>query len=183
MVWIPNPQEPHGFFEAPVVQNCLTIIERDFKEALDYYYLDSPTYLTRYGQTNDVGASGEDLPDFQERSLGPAMRNVYPCLGVEPHANRTEEADDRSHILEVVRIRLYMAVSGDGPNATTTKLMKYVRVAHLILQNARRDFFTGMSNPFEVVLGFEHAYDLVRGDESIILRAAAIEVSVGIRER
>jgi hypothetical protein len=40
-----------------------------------------------------------------------------------------------------------------------------------------------MSNPFEVVLGFEHAYDVVRSTETIISRAGAIELTIGLRER
>lgn len=165
MPWTPNPNEPSGMFEGPVVANCKAILVRDFKGGLDHYY---PL---------------EDLPDFDELVLGPPLRNTFPCCAVEPQANRTEEAADRSHIIEVVRIRLYIAVTDDGPDTVSEKLFKYVRVVHLVLQNARTDFFTGMSNPFEVVLGFEHAYDLVRSDETIICRAAAIEVTVGIRER
>lgn len=183
MVFVPNPNEPSGFFEGQVVENCLTILTRDFKEGMDYYYLDSPTYLSRYGQANLVGAVGQDLPDLAELELGPPLRNVFPCGAIEPRTNSTEEADDRSHIAEVCRIRIYVAVTADSPKATTRKLFKYVRVIHLVLQNARLDFFTGMSNPFGVVLGFEHAYDVVRGDETIISRAAGIEVTVGIRER
>lgn len=165
MAWAPNPQEPAAMFEGPVAQNCLTILERDFKSGLDYYY------------------PSEDLLDFQERTLGPPLRDVYPCLAVEPRTNRTEEAGDRSHIIEVVRIRLFIAVSADGPSKVTELIMKYVRVAHLVLQSARRDFFTGMSNPFEVVLGFDHAYDVTRGSEPTIYRAGVIEVAVGVRER
>lgn len=165
MPWAPNANEPSGFFEGQVVENCLTILTRDFKEALDHYY------------------AADNLPDFQELELGPPLRNVFPCGAIEPRNNATEEADDRSHIAEVCRIRIYVAVTADSPKATTRKLFKYVRVIHLVLQNARLDFFTGMSNPFGVVLGFEHAYDVVRGDETIISRAAGIEVTVGLRER
>jgi hypothetical protein len=165
MVWTPNPNEPSGYFEGPIVNNCKTVLARDFKGALDYYY------------------PSEDLPNFQELVLGPALRNVFPCCGVEPRANSVNESDDRSHQIEVCRVRLYICVTADGPDATTNKLFKYVRVAHLVLQNARSDFFTGMSNPFEVALGFEHAYDVVRGDETIISRAAGIEVTVSLRER
>lgn len=165
MTWQPNSNEPAAMFEGPVVQNCLTILTRDFQEALDHYY------------------NGENLLDFQERTLGPPLRNVFPCLAVEPRTNRVDEAADRSHVVEVVRVRIYIAVTADGPSAVTELIMKYVRVVHLVLQTGRRDFFTGMSNPFEVVLGFEHAYDVVRGDETIISRAAAIEVTVGLRER
>lgn len=183
MAWQPNPAEPHGFFEGPIVGNCKTVLARDFKEALDYYYLDSPTYLTRYGTANAVGPTGEDLSDFQELVLGPALRNAFPCCGIEPRTNTANEAEDRSHQIEVCRVRLYMAVTHDGPDAVTERLFKYVRVAHLVLQHARADFFNGMSNPFGVILDFEHAYDVVRGDETSISRAAAIEVTVSLRER
>jgi len=163
--WMPNPREPSGFFEGPIVANCKTILARDFKGGLDYYY------------------PGDRLPDFQELVLGPALRNTFPCCGVEPRTNAITEADDSSHQIEVCRIRLYMIVTADGPDAVTEKLFKYVRVAHLVLQNARADFFTGMSNPFGVVLDFEHFYDLVRTSETIIGRGAAVEVTVNIRER
>ncbi len=165
MSWTPNPNEPSGFFEGQIVENCLAIMQRDFKGGLDYYY------------------PSDGLLDFEELELGPPLRNVFPCAAIEPRANTVNESDDRSHQAEACRIRIYMAVTGDGPKATTRKLFKYVRVAHLVLQNARRDFFTGMSNPFGVVLDFEHAYDVVRSDETIVCRAAAIEVKVSLRER
>lgn len=164
-MWRPDPNEPSGFFEGPIVGNCKAIIERDFKGALDYYY------------------PGERLKGFQELVLGPALKNVFPCCGIEPRTNVIVEAEDSSHQIEVCRIRLYMIVTADGPDAVTEMLFKYVRVAHLVLQNARRDFFTGMSNPFGVVLDFEHAYDVVRGDDTTVARAAGVEVAVSIRER
>lgn len=183
MAWQPDANEPHGFFEAPIIRNCKAILLRDFKEALDWYYLDTSTYTTRYGVPNEVGSTGEDLPDLQELVIGPALRDVYPCCGIEPRTNSVNASDDNSHQIEVCRMLIEIAVCADGPDATTNKLFKYVRVAHLVLQNARRDFFTGMSNPFGVVLGFEHSYGLLRGDESIILRAAQIELTVSLRER
>lgn len=184
MAWRPDPNEPSAMFEGPVLQNCLTILARDFKEALDWYYLDTPTYTTRYGQANEVGPTGEDLLDFQERALGPALQNIFPCLGVEPRINDTEDAEDNSHELEAIRVQLNLAVTADGPDAVTVLIMKYVRVVHLVLQNARWELVTGMSNPFGVVLvDFVHVYDLAREQNSIISRAAAIQMSVGLRER
>lgn len=166
MAWTPDPQEPSAMFEGPVLQNCLTILERDFKEALDYYY---PT---------------EDLLDFQERSLGPPLRNIFPCLGVEPITNDTEAADDNSHQLEAIRVRLNMCVQADGPARVSDLIMKYVRVVHLVLQNARWELVTGMSNPFGVILvDFAHVYFPTTEINSIISRAAAVQMSVGLRER
>ena len=166
MVYVPNPREPSGVFEGQIIENALTILTRDFQEALDHYY------------------PSQNLPDFAELEIGPALRNVFPCGAIEPRTNRTEGAEDNSHILEICRFRVYVAVTGDGPKATTRKLFKYVRVVHLVLQNAKQDFFSGMSNAFGLVLiDFEHAYDVTREKDSIISRAAGIEVSIGIRER
>lgn len=166
MVWQPDAREPAAMFEGPVVQNCLTILTRDFKEALDYYY------------------SGENLLDFQERTLGPPLRNVYPCIGVEPSRNAITEADDRSHLLEVVRVQINLAVTADGPSKVTELIMKYVRVTHLVLQNARHELVIGMSSPFgAVLLDFDHLFDWTREKNSIITRAAALMLSIGVRER
>ena len=166
MPWIPDPDEPSGSFEGQVVENVLTILTRDFKQALDHYY---PL---------------DNLPDFAELELGPPLRNVFPCASIEPIRSTLDASDDNSFIAEVGRVRVYVAVTGDGPKVTTRKLFKYVRVLHLLLQNSKNDFRTGMSNPHGVVLGeFEHAYDVVRSDNTTISRAAAVEISIGMRER
>ena len=183
MPWQPNPQLPQAEFEGPILQNCLTVLTRDFKEALDYHFLDSPTYLTRYGVANNVGASGADLDDFQERSLGPPLRNVFPCLGVEPVTNKVTEADDGSHFLEVARVQLNLAVTADGPDAVTILIMKYVAMVTRVLTQARWELVEGLSNPFGVILvDFDHLYDRTRETNSVITRAAAVIMGIGFRE-
>lgn len=166
MAWAPNPNEPSAVFEGPVVDNTLAVIERDFKGALDYYY------------------AAENLPDFGERALGQILRNEFPCLAVTPRNNPTEEADDRSHIVEAARVDIYIGVTADTPNTVTRLIMKYVRVMDAVLRSARRDFFTGMSNPFEVVLSVDHTYGPVGGpQDSIYFRGAVVELTVSLRER
>lgn len=165
MVWVPNPNEPAAFFEGPIVQNTLNIITRDFKGAADYYY------------------PSDDLEDFDERALGQPQKNTFPCLAVWPVTNVTDEADDRSHIVEAARIRIYVGVIADGANSVKIKIMKYVRVLHLVLMTARRDFFTGMSNPFEVVLKIDHYYDVTRSDDNVFFNAAVVDLTVSLRER
>lgn len=166
MPWTPNPNEPSGIFEGQIAENVLTILTRDFKNALDYYY------------------PSDNLADFAELELGPPLRNVFPSGSIEPIRSTIEESEDGSHLIEEARVRIYVAVTGDGPKATTRKLQKYARVVTLVLLNARNDFRTGMSNPFGVILlRFEHGYDVVRTDESIIMRAAAVEMAIALRER
>lgn len=165
MPYVPNPDEPVAMFEEQIVDNCLAIIERDFGGALTYYY---PT---------------EGYPDFDERALGMPLKNTFPCVSVSPLSNLVDEGDDRSNIIEVCRVRIFLGVTADGPNAVKRKIQRYVRVMDLILRNARRDFFIGMSNPFEVVLRTEHFYDVERSDETVVFNAAIVDLSVGIRER
>lgn len=169
MVYVPNPNEPVGMFEEQIVDNCLTIITRDFGAALAYYY---PAEF----------ASG-DYPDFDERYLGMPLKETFPCVSVSPLSNLTDEADDRSYIVEAARIRIFIGVTADGPNAVKRKIQKYVRVMNLVLRNARRDFFTGMSNPFGVVLKIEHLYDVERSDETVFFNAAIVDLTVSLCER
>lgn len=166
MSWTPNANEPSAVFEGPIIDNCLTVITRDFKGGLDYYY------------------AAANLPDFQERALGQILGNSFPCLAITPRSNQIQEVDDRSHLVEAARINIYIGVAGDGPNTVTTNIMKYVRAMNGILRSARRDFFTGMSNPFEVVLDINHAYGPVGGpEENIYFRGAMVELTVNLRER
>lgn len=165
MVYTPNANEPVAMFEEQIIDNCLAIIERDFGEALEYYY------------------PSEDYPDFDERSLGMPLKNTFPCVSLSPVSNPTDEADDRSYIAEAARIRIFVGVTADGPNAVKRKVMRYVRVMNLVLRNARRDFFTGMSNPFGVVLKIEHVYDVERSDETVFFNAAIVDVTVSLCER
>lgn len=166
MAWAPNANEPNAVFEQPIIDNVLTIITRDFKGGLDYYYL------------------SENLPDFAERALGQVLRNQFPCLAISPRNNPVEEAADRSHLIEVAQVDIYIGVTGTGPDVVTRLIMKYVRVMNAILRSARLDFFTGMSNPFGVMLGFNHRYGPVGGPtDSIYFRAAVVELTVSLRER
>lgn len=166
MVWTPNPKEPAANFELPIINNTLTVITRDFQGALDYYY------------------QGEGLPDFRERALGQILRKEFPCLAISPRNNPTEEVDDRSHIVSAARIDIFMGVVGDSPDTVTRLIMKYVQVMDAVLRSARRDFFTGMSNPFGVVLDIAHVYAPVGGpSNSIYFRGAVVELTVNLRER
>lgn len=165
MAWTPDPNEPSAVFEGPIVENTLTIITRDFKGGLDHYY------------------AADNLPDFAERELGQIIGNQFPCLAITPRSNPIIEADDRSYLAEAARINIYIGVEGDGPGAVTRKIMKYVRVMDSILRSARRDFFTGMTNPFGVVLDTTHEYGAVGGPvESVYFRGAIVGLTVNLRE-
>lgn len=167
MTWEPNPKEPAANFEGPIIDNTLAIITRDFKGALDYYF------------------AADDYPDFKERRLGQIEKLNFPCLAIGPRNNTTEEADDRSYMIEAARIDIYIGVTADKPDTVTRLIMKYVKVMNAVLRSARLDFFTGMSNPFGVVLDITHNYGPLGGPDanSIYFRGAYVELTVGLRER
>lgn len=165
MSWTPDPNEPSAVFELPIMDNALAIITRDFKGGLDHFYL------------SDV------LPDFAERELGQIIGNQFPCLAITPRENVITEADDRSYLAEAARLNIYMGVTGENPTDVSRKIMKYVRVMDAILRSARRDFFTGMTNPFGIVLKTIHEYGPVGGpQDSVYFRGAVLGLTVNLRE-
>jgi hypothetical protein len=165
MTWTPNPNEPSAVFEEPVINNALAIITRDFAGGLKYFYPD------------------QRLPDFKERSLGKAHKNEFPCVAITPRGNEIDEAEDGSHLVEVATFDIYLGVTGKDATTVTQLIMRYVRVMDAILRSARLDFFTGMSNPFEVVLQLNHSYGPVGDDETIYFRGAIVSVTLRLRER
>jgi len=162
MVWTPKFA---AVFDEPIINNALTVITRDFKLGLDYFY------------------PGQSLPDFKERALGQIQGNGYPSLAIGPAENETVQADDDSYIVEAARVVIYIGVTDDGPTTVTRKIMKYVRVMDAVLRSAKNDFFTGMSNPGGVYLEIRHSYDSLRGEKPSYFRAAVIELTVNISER
>lgn len=169
--WTP---EFSAVFEEPIINNTLAVIERDFKAALDHFY---PTEAAL------PSTSPLFLKDFQERALGQVLKNEFPCLAITPRSNPTQEVDDASHIIEAARVDIYIGVSDDGPDTVTRRIMKYVRAMDAVLRTAKRDFFTGMSNPFGVWLEVEHTYWPIGSENSIYFRSAIVELTVNLRER
>jgi hypothetical protein len=165
MSWTPDPNEPSAVFELPIMDNALAIIVRDFKGGLDYFY------------------SSDSLPDFVEREMGQIIGLQFPCLAITPRENTITQADDNSYLVEAARMNIYMGVTGENPTDVSRKIMKYVRVMDTILRSARRDFFTGMTNPFKIVLETIHEYGPVGGPEnSVYFRGAILGLTVNLRE-
>lgn len=162
MAWTPNANEPSANFEGPITENVMRVITRDFKGGLDYHFED------------------EDLPDFRERTVGLIQKLEFPCLAIGPRSTDVDEADH--HLVEAARMDIYMGVVSDTPTNVSYLIMKYVKVMNAVLRSARRDFFEGMSNPFEVVLGIRHQYTPVGEHEGVHFRGAYLELTVNLRE-
>lgn len=170
MVWIPDPNEPEAKFDEPIILNTLAIVERDFKEALDYY--------------STLYSWGVLYPDFAERALGQVLRNEFPCFAIGPRTNTTAGAEDNACIIEVVRYSNYIGVAGDSAADVTTKIMRYTKVFNSVLRSARNELRQGLSNGFGLIIeNITHDYGPVADRESIYFRAVLIEVALSLRER
>lgn len=163
MTWAPRFS---AIFEEQIITNTKAVIVRDMKAALDYFY------------------PAATLPDFTERALGQVIGDTYPFLALGPRENRVDEVDDRSHLIEAARISLYIGVTDDSPENVTIKIMRYVRALDAVLRTARQDFFTGMSNPFGIILEVTHSYPgFIGAKDSVYFRSATLELSIQLRER
>ena len=173
MVWTPKFQAVQ---EEALVANILTIVTRDFKEALDYFYpieaaldSDDPRYL----------------PDFRERTLGQIVKNEFPCLAIGPNRNASTSAADEGRLIETVRIDCYLGVTDDSPANVTQRIMRYVGTFDAVLRSARKaDYFVNMSvQTFGFVLEMEHVYGPIGTDKMALFRGAQVQVSITVNER
>lgn len=174
MVWVPQFQ---AIQEEALVDNVLTIITRDFKEALDYFY------------PIEAALTDSDplfLRDFQERSLGQIVKNVFPCLAIGPNRNASTPSAAMDRLTEAVRLDLYVGVTDDSPATVTTRIMRYIGTLDAVLRTAaakrKADFFVNMSTPFGFVLEMEHVYGPIGQKESSLFRGAQLQVEITINE-
>lgn len=173
MVWTPKFQAVQ---EEGLIDNILRIVERDFKEALDTFYpIESvlPETDSRF------------LRDFQERSLGQIVKNVFPCLAIGPNRNASTESDGSDRLTEAHRIDLYVGVTDDSPANVTTRIMRYIGTLDAVLRSARKaDYFRNMSTQvFGLVLEMEHVYGPIGISESSLFRGARLELTITVNER
>lgn len=175
MVWAP------AYFavqEEGLIDNVLTIVERDFKEALDVFYPieaeladDDPQYLR----------------DFQERSLGQIEGLVFPSLAIGPNRNASTEDADQAMLREVVRFDSWIGVTDDSSANVTRRIMRYAGTYDAVLRTAakknKRDFFRNMSTQvFGLVLELEHVYGPIGKENSVYFRSVKIEGTILINE-
>lgn len=167
--------------EEALIENVLTITERDFKAALDAFH---PT----------EAAFEEDdpryLPDFRERALGQILGNEYPCIAIGPLRNASSYSDAADRLIERIELEAYIGVTDDSANNVTRRITKYVGAFNAVMYRAaiknKADFFRNMSTQtFGLVVDLEHVYDSVRTnrDKSMYFRSAGIAISISVHER
>lgn len=166
MAWTPKPGFS-GVMEDVVVPNVLAVIVRDFKEALDYYFLE------------------DDLPDFRERTLGQVRRKEFPLLAIGPVGNAVFESQDSARHTQPLRIVIYLGVVAPDNDTVTTLIMKYVKVMHAVLHKASKAEYYGVVNDqtFGHSLNVEHLYGPIRGNETQLFRAATMILTLNFDSR
>lgn len=167
MPWTPKPGFS-GVMEDVVVPNVFVIIERDFKDALDYYFPD------------------DNLPDFAERTLGKVRRKEFPCVGVGPLGNAADEAEDSARHTQPLRISLYLMVIGPDDETVTTNIMRYVKTMHGVLHKATTEDYFGVHRERVIgvaVIDIEHFYSPLLTNETQLGRGASMLLTLKFDSR
>lgn len=173
MAWTPKF---YAVQEEGVIDNALFIIERDFKQALDFFY---PT---------EAAMSPDDpryLEDFQERELGQIQKLVFPCLAIGPNRNPLTESDAADRLEEGVRFEIYIGVTADSAPSVCRKIMKYTGTLDAVLRSApKSDWKRNMSIiMFGVVLELEHVYGSIRTGKSVYFSESLIQAKLSFNEQ
>ena len=168
MPWTPKPGFS-GVMEDVVVPRVLAIIERDYKEALDFYFAD------------------EDYDDFRERTLGKVRRKEFPLVAIGPVGNDVSESQDSARHAQPVRIALYVMVVGPDDDTNTINIMRYVKVMHGVLHKASwADYFgDDAGRVFGASLEIEHFYSgsLPGPNQTQLARAASLLLTLNFDSR
>lgn len=169
MSWTPQFS---ACFEGPIIANVLTIVTRDMKSALDYFY------------------QADNLPDFAERSLGTEKGLEFPILVIGPRSNLVDTVDDDSHLIEPIIVELKIGVTADSSDLAMTKIMKYVRALDAVLRSASKaDYCANMTNstnvPFAFMVDVTHTYGPLGANDSrtTYFKPASLELILNFRER
>lgn len=165
MTWEPRASEPEASLEAPVIDSLMTIVERDFAGALQYYF------------------STQLYDDFKQRVLGQVTSEIFPAFSVGPRENATDDSDDGSRLQEALQIECFIGVTAPTAALVTRKSMDYAKVFNSVVRSARRELVENLNNPIFVSLAIEHTYDSIRENKSIYFRGVGIELTLFLHER
>ncbi len=176
MVWVP---QYNAVQEEGLIDNVLTIITRDFKEALDVFY-PIEAALT--------DTDSRYLRDFQERTLGQISGSVFPSLAIGPNRNASLEDDDQSRLNEAILFDSWIGVTDDTAEHVTQRIMRYAGTYNAVLRTAaaknKADFFRNMSTQvFGLNLELEHVYGPLGQRESVHFRSVRIQATLKLFER
>lgn len=150
-----------------LIANMLTIIERDYKPALDVLY---PTL---------------DLSDFKQTAIGQIIRLEFPCLSASPRSNASSPSEDGGYLRQAFRVGFQVGVTDDSDAHVTNRIMWYMTTMGEVLRSATKaDMFAGMAaQTFEYVFESEWEYGPSGQNESILFRAADMTATITVNAR
>lgn len=172
MTWVPSSFNTI-LLEELVIRNIFSFVQRDFKEALDYYYPD------------------QDYPDFAERTLGKARGNEFPFLVINPRSNLIEQSPDDARLIQPLRIESHIGVIAEDHEAVTTLIMRYTGVYSEVLRAAgefkiiKRDYFDGI-DPARIVtprISVGHLYGPFGSNNMEFMRPSGVELILTFDQR
>lgn len=140
MTWTPNSNKPAPVFTGPLIDNTLTIVRRDFKEALDYYF------------------PAESYPDFREIAVGMLKEIVFPSFAVNPVDVDTIESEDGSWIAVQFTFDSYIGITANNDADATAKIQRYQGVIDAVYRKAEKDFCDDISNAHEMTIELSHEF-------------------------
>lgn len=146
--------------ESEIIDNLLEVTHRDMKRSLDYFNLDTPTYLTRYGVSNFVGASGEDLPDFAVMTQEEDTSFLYPLLVLGLERMESPEHVSGEYLQQDLIVGAGIVVKDSSIKNVKRKATKYVRAFKAVVRAAEHsDLFPGNDADFlDHVVDINHRY-------------------------
>lgn len=145
--------------ESEFIENLMALFDRDFKAALDWFNLDTPTHTTRYGVPNNVGATGQDLPDFAVKTDGDVDVFSYPLLVLGVERMSSLETDDGFYLNQDLRIGVGLVVKDTTLKAARTKARKYIRALKAVVRSASAvDLLPPTSQVLNHTIDIDHRY-------------------------
>lgn len=146
--------------ESEIIDNLLEVVHRDMKRSLDYFNLDTPTYLIRYGVSNPVGATGVDLSDFAVMTQEEDTLFTYPLLILGLERMESPEHVSGEYLHQDLVVGAGLVVKDSSIKAVKIKAPKYVRAFKAVVRAAEHtDLFPGNDADFlDHVVDINHRY-------------------------
>lgn len=146
--------------ESAILDNLLAVTFRDMKRSLDYFNLDTPTYLVRYGVSNPTIVSGVDLPDFAVMTQEEDTLFTYPLLILGLERMESPEHVSGEYLVQDLVVGAGLVVKDSSIKAVKIKAPKYVRAFKAIVRAAEHtDLFPDNDADFlDHVVDINHRY-------------------------
>lgn len=171
--------------ESEIIDSLFAVTERDMKAALDRYYLDTPTHLTRYGVANSVGAVGVDLPAFALTVLGDFNVFQFPLLVIDPDRMSSAETESGEWLSQTMNVGAGLAVKAASINGVTKTAIKYVRAWKAVLRTATTADLFGdtVATMFEHVIDIDHVYQKRRSQGTDYVQPVVFDLKIKFGEK